>query len=109
MSIKLSATKKLALETLDFITEQIVYGGCDDEDITSVMGKVNIAAHKEYINKNDYVNADQAMKILGIGYNRKRFFELTKKYGIVNHTMNNQHIGFLRKEIEELACMLNKN
>lgn len=109
MSIKFSATKKLALDTLDFIKEQIIKGDCSEEEIATAMGKVNLDAHKEYINKNGYVNADQAMKILGIKYNRNRFFELTKKYGIVNHTMNNQHIGFLRKEIEELACMLNKN
>lgn len=109
MSIKLSATKKLALDTIDFIKERIIQGDCSEEEIASAMGKVNLDAHKEYINKNDYVNADQAMKILGIGYNRKRFFELTKKYGIINHTMNNQHIGFLRKEIEELACVLNNN
>ena len=99
----------LAIKTLDFIKECIINGDCSDEELQENMARMSIAANKDYIKKNDYVNADQAMKILGIGYNRKRFFELTKKYGIVNHTMNNQHIGFLRKEIEELACMLNEN
>ena len=104
----MSATRMLAIKTLDFIKECIINGDCSDEELQENMTRISIAANKDYINKNDYVNADQAMKILGIKYNRKRFFELTKKFVIVNHTMNNQHIVFLRKEIEELACMLNK-
>ena len=96
----LSATKRLALSTLDFIKERIIKGDCSDEELQENMSRINCEANDDYINKNDYVNADQAIKILGIGYNRNKLFELTKKYGVVNHTLNNQHIGFKRKEIE---------
>lgn len=109
MNTKLSATKRMAIATLDFVKEQIINGNCSDEDIQENMSRMNCEASKDYINKNDYLNADQAMKILGIGYNRNKFFELTRKYGIVNHTLNNQHIGFHRKDIERLACILKNN
>lgn len=105
----LSATKKLALATLDFIKERIIKGDCSDDELNENLSRLNCEANKDYINKNDYINADQAIKILGIGYNRNKLFELTKKYGIVNHTLNNQHIGFKRKEIERLACILKNN
>ena len=105
----LSATKRLAIATLDFIKERIIKGDCSDEEINSNISRINCEANKDYINKNDYVNADQAIKILGIGYNRNKLFELTKKYGVINHTLNNQHIGFKRKEIEQIACILKNN
>lgn len=105
----LSATKRLALSTLDFIKERIIKGDCSDEELQENMSRINCEANDDYINKNDYVNADQAIKILGIGYNRNKLFELTKKYGVVNHTLNNQHIGFKRKEIERIACILKNN
>ena len=109
MSTKLSAIKLMAVEVLDYIKDRIIYGDCSDEEIALSMQKINIDAHKDYINKNDYVNVDQAMKILGLGCNRAKFFKLVKEFGVVNHTMNNQHIGFLRKEIEEIACKMENN
>lgn len=99
----------LAIKTLDFIKECIINGDCSDEELQENMTRISMAANKDYINKNDYINVDQAMKMLGMKYNRNRFFELTKKYGIVNHTINNQHIGFKRQEIEELAMILGVN
>ena len=106
---ELSATKRLALSTLDFIKERIIKGDCSDAELQENMSRINCEANHDYINKNDYVNADQAIKILGIGYNRNKLFELTKKYGVVNHTLNNRHIGFKRKEIERIACILKNN
>jgi hypothetical protein len=105
----MSATRMLAIKTLDFIKECIINGDCSDEELQENMTRISIAANKDYINKNDYVNADQAMKILGISTNRQKLFQLTRKYGIENHTINNQHIGFKRKEIEELARNLKCN
>lgn len=104
----LSPIKRAALAVLDSLKQQVL-NECDDTDVSEAMVKFHPSSHKDYINKNDYINADEALKILGFGYNRKKLFELTNKYGIKNHTMNNQHIGFLRKEIEELACRLKNN
>lgn len=99
----------LAIKTLDFIKECIINGDCSDEELQENMARISLAANKDYINKNDYVNSEQAMDILGISKNRRKLFQLTSKYGVENHTINNQHIGFKRKEIEELARNLKSN
>jgi hypothetical protein len=98
----------LAIKTLDFIKECIINGDCSDEELQENMTRISIVANKDYINKNDYVNADQAMRILNTKA-RQRFFKVVKEHGIINHTINNNHIGFKRKEIEELARKLNNN
>ncbi len=104
----MSATRMLAIKTLDFIKECIINGDCSDEELQENMTRISIAANKDYINKNDYVNADQAMKILDVK-NRTKFFDIINRYKVVNHTFNNQHIGFKRKEIESIACILKNN
>ena len=98
---KLSIIKKTALALLDKLKEQ-VENDCDDEEVAETMTKFHPSSHSEYINPNDYCNADKAMDMLHLGYNRARFFALTKKYGIKNHKINNQPIGFLKKDIERL-------
>ena len=104
----MSATRMLAIKTLDFIKECIINGDCSDEELQENMTRISIAANKDYINKNDYVNAEQAMKILDVK-NRTKFFDIINRYKVVNHTFNNQHIGFKRKEIEGIACILKNN
>lgn len=104
----MSATKRLAIKTLDYIKECIINGECSDEELEDNMKRISIAANKDYINKNDYVNVEQAMVIIGTK-NRTKFFETMKKYGVVNQTLNNQHIGYLKKEIEQVACLLSYN
>jgi hypothetical protein len=59
-----------------------------------------------YFKQEDFVTSDKAMKILHLGNNRVKFFELTKEYGIENHKISNQNVGFLRKDIERLAFIL---
>lgn len=98
---KLSIIKKTALALLDKLKEQVV-NDCDDEEVAETMTKFHPSSREEYINPNDYCNADKAMDMLHLGYNRSRFFALTKKYGIKNHKINNQPIGFLKKDIERL-------
>lgn len=109
MSTELSAIKLMAIGALEYVKERIIAGDCSDEDLALNMQRVRLDSNSDYINIHDYVNADQAIKIIGKGCNRTKFFELTKKHGIKNHKLNNQHIGFLRKEIEELACKLKNN
>lgn len=106
---ELSATKRMAIAALDFVKERIIKGDCSDEEINNNMSRINCEANKDYINKHDYVNVDQAMKILGLGYNRNKFFQIAKQFGLENYTINNQHIGYNRKEIEKVACVLKNN
>lgn len=101
----LSMIKRLALDLLDNLRSKIVSDDCSDEQITEAL----VAFHPErhgYFKQEDFVTADKAMKILHLGSNRAKFFELTKEYGIVNHKISNQNIGFLRKDIERLAVLL---
>lgn len=104
--IKLSPIKRMALILLDKIKEQILTD-CDDDEVAESLKKIHPDT-SDYVRKDDYITADKAMKILGLGYNRSKFFSLTKKYNIINHTINNQHIGFLHSDIERLKNIIGK-
>ena len=100
----MSATKRLAIKTIDYIKECII-NDCSDEELAENLQLIHVKGNKDYINKHDYVNVEQAMAIIGTK-NRTKFFEIVRSYGIVNQTLNNQHIGYLRKEIEQVAYIL---
>lgn len=102
---KLSMIKRLALDLLDNLRSKIVSDDCSDEELTEALVKFHPESHG-YFKQEDFVTADKAMKILHLGTNRAKFFQLTKEYGIVNHKISNQNIGFLRKDIERLAEVL---
>ena len=96
---------KMALMLLDNIRQQLINGECDEADIQDAMTKFH-PEKNGYFKQEDFVTADAAMKILHLGSNRVKFFELTKEYGIENHKISNQNVGFLRKDIERLAFIL---
>ena len=98
---------KMALMMLDNIRQQLIDGQCDEADIQDAMTKFH-PEKNGYFKQEDFVTADVAMKMLHLGYNRVKFFELTKEYGIENHKISNQNVGFLRKDIERLACILHE-
>lgn len=98
----------LAIKTLDFIKECIINGDCSDEELQENMTRMSIATSKDYIKRNDYVNVEQAMAIIG-NKNRTKFFQTMRRYGIVNHTINNQHVGYLRSDIERVAKTIKGN
>lgn len=104
---ELSMIKKIALDLLENIRQRIMSDDCSDEQITEALVTFHPERHG-YFKQEDFVTADEAMKILHLGYNRAKFFELTKEYGIENHKISNQNIGFLRKDIERLAEILSE-
>jgi hypothetical protein len=101
---KLSPIKRMALALLDKLKEQVITD-CDESEVVSTMSKFN-PENNGYFKQDDFVTADKAMKILHLGQNRSRFFQLTKEYGIENHKISNQNIGFLRKDIDRLAELI---
>lgn len=106
MEVKgLSPIKRMALAMLDNLKVQVV-NDCDDSEITESMTKFHPSSNKEYFNPKDYCNADRAMKILHLGYNRNKFFELIKEYGIENYKVNNAPLGYKISEIERLDALL---
>jgi hypothetical protein len=104
MQEKLSPIKRAALAILDKLKEQVL-NDCDEQEIVNTMAKFNPETNG-YFKQDDFVTADKAMRMLHLGQNRNKFFELTKEYGIENHKISNQNVGFLRKDIERLAELL---
>lgn len=102
---ELSPIKRMALSILDELKVKIV-SDCDDSEITQSMTRFHPSNNKEYFNPKEYCNADKAMKILHLGYNRNKFFELTKEYGIENVKVNNAPLGYKISEIERLNTLL---
>lgn len=110
MGKRYTPTQRAALGLLDTLKFMVKHN-CDDETLQGAMTQFHPASHKEYINPFDYCTVDDACKILGLGYNRNKFYEIAKQYNIVNYKnpMNNQALGFKIKEIEELACKLKES
>lgn len=107
MQEKLSPIKRAALAILDKLKEQVL-NDCDEQEIVSTMAKFNPETNG-YFKQDDFVTADKAMRMLHLGQNRNKFFELTKEYGIENHKISNQNVEFLRKDIERLSELLSED
>lgn len=107
MNVKdLSPIKRAALALLDNLKEQVM-NDCDEEDVVKTMAKFHPETNG-YFKQSDFVTADKAMRMLHLGQNRNKFFQLAKEYGIENHKVSNQNVGFLRKDIERLAFLLDE-
>ena len=102
--VSISPLKRVALSLLDKLKEQVI-SDCDEAEVLNAMARFN-PENNGYFKQEDFVTADKAMKILHLGTNRNKFFQLTKEYGIENHKISNQNVGFLRKDIEQLARIL---
>lgn len=83
---------------------------CTDEEIEEVMVKLNPES-KGYINPYDYCTVQKAMDILGLGYNRTKFYEIANRYNLKIHRnpVNNHPFGYKIKEIEKVLAELKKN
>lgn len=108
---KLSGIKKFLFETLFSRIFDIFSEDCSEEDISSAVNSLE-KINGEYVRPDDYLNYEQAMKLLGFSNNRNGFCVLMKKHGIKQHTFKNQKIGFKKSEIlalkSELEANLNK-
>ena len=69
-----------------------------------MMARFN-AESKGFFDKKSFVNYDKAMRIVGIKQ-RTRFKEMCDIYNIEQKTINNQKVGFLRTDIEDLKDKL---
>lgn len=102
---ELSMIKRVILDLLDRVKEKVVNDECSDEELTDALTKFHPQAHG-YVKEDDFVNYDQALKILGLSNNRTKLNQLCKSYGIKNVKFNNASIGFPKKDIERLAEVL---
>lgn len=90
-----------AIRVLKLVIKDIKDGRCTDEEIADAMVKFHPKSNQEYFRKEDYCNADEAMKLLGIR-SRNQFFELMKAKGIENHKNEFKDMGYYIGDLEKL-------
>lgn len=83
------------------ILRDLKSGECTDEQIDDLISKTEPRS-RGYFREEDFVNADEAMKILRLGNNRNRFFDLIKVYKVQVQTFNGVKIGYKKEEIFKL-------
>lgn len=83
------------------IMRDLKNGECTEEQILSVVASTE-PRRFGYFREEDFVTADEAMKILCLGKNRNRFFDLIKVYKVEAKTFNGVKIGYPKEEIYKL-------
>ena len=83
------------------ILRDLKNGECTEEEIDDLIARTEPRS-RGYFREEDFVTADEAMKILKLGQNRNRFFDLIKVYKIESQTFNGVKIGYRREEIHKL-------
>ena len=97
----LSLKKQYAWKLCKQLLRDLKSGECTDEQIDDLISKTEPRS-RGYFREEDFVTADEAMKILCLGQNRNRFFDLLKVYKIQAQTFNGVKIGYRREEIHKL-------
>ena len=97
----LSLKKQYVWKLCKQILRDLKSGECTEEQIDDLISKTEPRS-RGYFREEDFVTADEAMKILCLGQNRNRFFDLLKVYKIQAQTFNGVKIGYRREEIHKL-------
>ena len=98
----LSLKKQYAWKLCKQLLRDLKSGECTDEQIDDLISKTEPRS-RGYFREEDFVNADEAMKILRLGNNRNRFFELIKAYKIESQTFKGIKVGYKREDIHKLG------
>lgn len=104
----LSLKQQYAWKLCKQLLRDLKSGECTDEQIDDLISKTEPRS-RGYFREEDFVTADEAMKILHLGQNRNRFFDLLKVYKIQAQTFNGVKIGYKREEIHKLGERLAKD
>ena len=103
----LSLKKQYVWKLCKQILRDLKNGECTEEEIDDLIARTEPRS-RGYFREEDFVTADEAMRILCLGQNRNRFFDLIKVYKIESQTFNGVKIGYRREEIHKLKEMLAK-
>ena len=103
----LSLKKQYVWKLCKQILRDLKNGECTEEEIDDLIARTEPRS-RGYFREEDFVTADEAMKILSLGQNRNRFFDLIKVYKIESQTFNGVKIGYRREEIHKLKERLAK-
>jgi hypothetical protein len=98
----LSLKKQYVWKLCKQILRDLKNGECTEEEIDDLITKTEPRS-RGYFREEDFVTADEAMKILRLGQNRNRFLDLIKVYKIESQTFNGVKIGYRREEIHKLG------
>lgn len=90
---------KEALRVLKLLIRDIKEGRCSEDELADALTKFHPKSNTEYFRKEDYCNADEAMRYLGIR-SRNQFFELMREHGIANHKQEFKDMGYYRGDLE---------
>lgn len=104
----LSLKKQYAWKLCKQLLRDLKSGECTDEQIDDLISKTEPRS-RGYFREEDFVTADEAMRILRLGQNRNKFFSLLKVYNIESQTFNGVKIGYRREEIHKLGEKLAKD
>ena len=97
----LSLKKQYAWKLCKQLLRDLKSGDCTDEQIDDLISKTEPRS-RGYFREEDFVTADEALKILKLGQNRNRLFMLLKAYKIESQTFNGVKIGYRKEEIYKL-------
>ena len=97
----LSLKKQYIWEFCKQILRDLKNGECSEEEIDELIASVEPQKHG-YFREEDFVNSDQAMKILQLGQNRNLFFDLLKTYKVEAQTFKGIKIGYKKADIYAL-------
>lgn len=104
----LSNKKQYVWKLCKQILKDLKDGNCTDDEIDDLISKTEPRS-RGYFREEDFVTADEAMRILRLGQNRNKFFSLLKVYKIESQTFNGVKIGYRREEIHKLGEKLAKD
>ena len=104
----LSLKKQYVWKLCKQILRDLKNGECTEEEIDDLIAKTEPRS-RGYFREEDFVTAEAAMKILKLGSNRNRFFDLIKVYKIESQTFNGVKIGYKKEEIYKLKERLAKS
>ena len=104
----LSLKKQYVWKLCKQILRDLKNGECTEEEIDDLIAKTEPRS-RGYFREEDFVTADEAMRILHLGQNRNRFFDLIKAYKIESQTFNGVKIGYRREEIHKRGERLVKD
>ena len=97
----LSLKKQYVWKLCKQVLKDLKNGDCTDEQIDDLVARTE-PRNRGYFREEDFVTADEAMKILCLGKNRNRFFDLIKVYKVQAQTFNGVKIGYKKEEIFKL-------
>jgi hypothetical protein len=104
----LSLKKQYVWKLCKQILRDLKDGKCTEEQIDDLIASTEPRS-RGYFREEDFVTADEAMKILRLGQNRNKFFDMLKVYKIESQTFKGLKIGYRREEIHKLGERLARN